>query len=193
MVSKSAKILNQNQQKVFLSYLETTRNPIRNKVIFLLSHKAGLRSSEIAKILWKMVLDSEGRIADTIHLEDAICKRGSGGVLPIPKDLRMALQALYDLREPSPDHNIIYSEKGRRMTAQSITNFFWTSYAQMGFIGSSSHSGRRYYICQIARKVSLVGGSMVDCMRLARHSSLAMTQRYVDANSDAAKKVVEMI
>lgn len=34
---------------------------------------------------------------------------------------------------------------------------------------------------------------LLGSMRLARHSSLAMTQRYVGANSDAAKNVVEML
>lgn len=193
MASRQAKILSSTQIKATLSYLETSRNPERNRTIFLLSHKAGLRSCEIAKIKWHMVMDADGRLSDTIHLEDGISKKGGGGQLPIPKDLGAALQALFDLRQPVPADNIIYSERGRRMSAQSVTTMLWLLYRDLGFVGASSHSGRRFYITQIARKVSSVGGSMRECQLLARHSSLSVTQRYVDVNTSAARQVVELI
>lgn len=193
MTTRQAKILSSNQIKATIAYLENSRNPERNRAIFLLSHKAGLRSCEIAKIKWHMVMDSEGRLSDTIHLEDGISKKGGGGMLPVPRDLGAALQALYDLCSPLPADNIIYSERGRRMTAQSVTTMLWLLYRDLGFVGASSHSGRRFYITQIARKVSSVGGSMRDCQMLARHSSLSITQRYVEVNTSAARQVVELI
>ena len=35
-----------------------------------------------------------------------------------------------------------------------------------------------------------VGGSLLDVQSLARHSSLQMTQRYIEVSEDAMKKVV---
>ena len=86
--------------------------------------------------------------------------------------------------------NIIKTGRGKAMSAQVITNWFFTLYRDLGFEGCSSHSGRRTAITRWARNISQVGGSMRDVQALARHSSLALTQRYVEKNSDAMKAVV---
>lgn len=49
-LNKQAKILTPKQQELALSYLERTRYPLRNKIIFMLSYKAGLRAKEIANL-----------------------------------------------------------------------------------------------------------------------------------------------
>ncbi len=59
-IGKQAKILNAKQQTMVLAYLENTRYPLRNKIMFLLSFKAGLRAKEISQLTWSMVCDSEG-------------------------------------------------------------------------------------------------------------------------------------
>ena len=41
-LNKQAKILTPKQQELTLSYLERTRYPLHNKIIFMLSYKAGL-------------------------------------------------------------------------------------------------------------------------------------------------------
>jgi integrase/recombinase XerD len=48
MPGKQAKILSEDDLQDLLVYASTTRNPIRNRVIVLLSAKAGLRAGEIA-------------------------------------------------------------------------------------------------------------------------------------------------
>ena len=57
----------------------------------------------------------------------------------------------------------------------------------------SSHSGRRTLITNAARKISLVGGSLRDVQMLAEHSSLAVTQRYIEGDGEAQGKVVELV
>ena len=91
------------------------------------------------------------------------------------------------------DDFIIKSNRGKKMSAQSIVNLFWNLYKRLGFTGCSSHSGRRTFITNAARKISSVGGSMRDVQMLARHSSLSMTQRYIEADVEAQKKVVQLI
>jgi integrase/recombinase XerD len=66
-------------------------------------------------------------------------------------------------------------------------NIFWRWYGDLGFDGYSSHSGRRTFITKAARKISTVGGSMRDTQMLARHTSLNMTMRYVEADKDAMR------
>jgi integrase len=70
---------------------------------------------------------------------------------------------------------------------------FWHWYRDLGFTGCSSHSGRRTFITNAARKISTVGGSMRNVQMLARHSSLNMTQQYVEADKNAMRKVVDLV
>jgi integrase/recombinase XerD len=49
-------------------------------------------------------------------------------------------------------------------------------YGDLGFVGCSSHSGRRTLITNVARKISTVGGSLKDVQQLAGHANLQTTQ-----------------
>ena len=66
-------------------------------------------------------------------------------------------------------------------------------YADVGLLGCSSHSGRRTLITNAAKKISSVGGSLRDVQMLAGHSSLAVTQRYIEGDGEASVKVVDLI
>src|SRR2546425_388209 len=55
MQGKQAKIVSPTQERAILGYLVTTRYPARDRVMFLLSMKAGLRAKEMASLTWAMV------------------------------------------------------------------------------------------------------------------------------------------
>lgn len=193
-LGKQAKTLTKHQQAALLSYLKTTRHPKRNKVIFMLSIRAGLRSREIASITWSMITDAQGELSDAIKLQNSAAKGKSGGVIWMNKDLR---QALYDykatLNHINADDRVIRTERSPNTSPQVIVNMFQNWYRKLGFDGCSSHSGRRTFITNAARKISTVGGSIRDVQALARHSSLQMTQRYIECDVEAQKKVVQLI
>lgn len=67
------------------------------------------------------------------------------------------------------------------------------SYADPGLLGCLSHSGRREFITNAVRKNSTVGCSLRNVQMLAGHSSLAVTQRYIDGDSEARKKIVDLV
>ncbi len=52
MQGKQAKMLSLTQERAILGYLATTRYPHRDRVMFLLSIKAGLRAKEMAHSSW---------------------------------------------------------------------------------------------------------------------------------------------
>ena len=79
MSGKQAKILSDHQFKCLLFFASNTRNPIRDRLIVLLSVKAGLRAGEIAKLTWDMVLDPTGEIGDVIELRDCAAKKKAAG------------------------------------------------------------------------------------------------------------------
>ena len=79
------------------------------------------------------------------------------------------------------------------MTAVSIVNWFAGAYRAIGVAGCSSHSGRRTFVTRAARLVHTAGGSLRDVQLLAGHRSIQTTQRYIDGDTDAQRKLVSMI
>jgi integrase len=199
---KQAKVLSAAQIRTTLQFLSTTRNPERDTVIFLLSTKSGLRAKEIASITWQMVTDSDGDISDAIAIQDIASKGKGGRTIPLNKDLKAALVNLKALAAAKRakkgftfelSANVVTSERGSRMSANSIAHWFKRLYENLGFDGCSSHSGRRTAITNWARNVSRVSGSLRDVQSLAGHSSLGMTQLYIAENADAKQKLVDLV
>lgn len=193
VAGKQAKTLSAAQIRTALSYLATTRNSDRDVVMFLLSVRAGLRACEIAGATWTMVMASDGQISDVLALENRIAKMRSGRTIPLSNDLKAALEVLHTKRAPASSQRIIYSERRDGLDAATVAQRFFHLYQRLGFVGCSSHSGRRTFVTQCARKISLVGGSLRDVQLLAGHADLTTTSAYIDADPEAAKKVVNMI
>lgn len=61
-LGKQAKPLTKGPIDAMVSYLAKTRHPTRNRLIFLLSIRVGLRAREIALLTWSMVTDAEGKV-----------------------------------------------------------------------------------------------------------------------------------
>ncbi len=192
MAGRQAKILSETTYKDLLVFAATTRHPVRNRLIVLLSVKAGLRASEIANLTWDMVLEPGGAIGCVIELRDWAAKKGSGRLIPIHPDLNAALIAWQKVVKHA-DAVIASGAWWRRMTAVSIVNWFAKAYRAIGVEGCSSHSGRRTFITRAARLVPKSGGSLRDVQLLAGHQSILTTQRYIDGDSDAQRKLVAMI
>ena len=190
-LTKQAKTLTGRQTAHLQAFLQQTRYPLRNRVILLLSVKAGLRAKEIAALTWDMLTDAEGNLGSAIHLRNEASKGRSGRVIPLNRDLRQALQELFQARGASP--YVITSERSQKTSAAVIVNLFAGWYRTLGFQGCSSHSGRRTFITGAARKISTVGGSLRDVQMLAGHAALSTTQRYIEADVEAQRKVVDLI
>jgi len=192
-LGKQAKTLSKGQVDAMLAYLSTTRHPERNRLIFLLSVKAGLRAKEIARLNWLMTNDSQGEIGWIIYLLDSASKGKSGRIIPLNEDLRNALIEYRDRVMSFAGPLVISTERGLFTSPQAIVNMFQRWYRHLGFVGCSSHSGRRTFITNAARKISTVGGSLKDVQELAGHSNLRTTQRYIDANPEAQVRVVGLV
>jgi integrase len=191
MLGRQAKTLSSADVADLLVFASCTRNPLRNRVIVLLSAKAGLRAGEIASLTWDMVLGPVGQISGIIELRDHAAKKGSGRVIPMHRVLRSALA---DLR-PVAAHSqyVVTSERGGPIKPLSIVVWFNRAFKNIGLKGCSSHSGRRTFVTRAARLVHKVGGSLRDVQLLAGHRSIQTTQRYIDGDSDAQRKLVSMI
>jgi integrase len=191
MAGKQAKTLSGDHIDDLLFFAEHCRHPLRNRLIVLLSVKAGLRAAEIAKLTWDMVLGPSSAVGMTIELQDKIAKKRGGRSIPLHAELRDALIAARKLC--SGQGPIIRSERGGAMTPMSIVVWFSRAYQMLGFDGCSSHSGRRTFITRAARAVHNAGGSLRDVQLLAGHRSIQTTQSYIDGDSDAQRRLVSLI
>jgi integrase/recombinase XerD len=195
-IGRQAKIPSEHQQQALLAWLETRKHADRNRLIVLLSYKAGLRAKGIAALKWSMVMSADGDIGDHIHLTNEASKGKSGRIIALNKDLKKQLIKVKEIEGitiAGARKSVIQTQRGLGTSAQVIVNSFGEWYQKLGFVGCSSHSGRRSVITQAARKASLVGGSLRDVQALAGHASLTTTSRYIETNAEAQSKLVNIV
>lgn len=198
-MGKQSKTLNKSQIEMMRTFLRSKRNGLRNETIFLLSVKGGLRSKEISQLSWKEVCDSNGEVDTHINLTNRSSKGLSGRIIPINKDLRKNLIELLDQQQRmfrSFNLNtsfVVRTERSPFTTSQTVVNMFQSWYGKLGLLGCSSHSGRRTFITETSKRISLVGGSLRDIQMMVGHRSLQTTQRYIEGDSESQKKVVDLI
>lgn len=192
MRGQPAKILRPADFRRLLAACGHSRQPERNRVIVLLSVRAGLRACEIAALQWDMVLTARGEVANVLELPGWAAKKGGGRRVPMHADLKLALRRLKKA-VGATDGPVIVSERGGRMTAKSVVNHFARTYTAIGLQGCSSHSGRRTFITYAARLIHKAGGSLRDVQELAGHRSIKTTQGYIEGDGDAQRRLIRLL
>ena len=125
------------------------------------------------------------RIFLALNRDHEASKGKSRPIIALNKELKKQLikaREIDGINIADAGRSIIKTQRGQGTTAQVIVNSFAEWYRKLGFVGCSSHSGRRSFITQAARKASLVGGSLRDVQALAGHASL--TRRTVRRRQD---------
>jgi len=192
-MTQPAKVLAPNDLRGLLRCAGRTRYANRNTLIVLLSFKAGLRACEIAGLTWSMVLGPDGRIAACVTVAGTIAKNGRGRRIPMHPDLKRALKVHHMEQGRCAAGPVIQSQRGQHFTPRGIVNWFAAAYYETGLDGCSSHSGRRTFITNAAKLVSKTGGSLRDVQELAGHRALSTTERYIECDRDAQRKLVRML
>jgi integrase len=191
MPGRQAKLIAPSMLRKMLAHVRHSSTPARDRVIILLSVKAGLRAAEIAQLDWSMVLDPEGRVGHLINVHDAIAKKRSGRRIPMHPHLRRALLVLW--RTGDAKGPIVRSGRSGAMRPNSIVNWYVSLFAELGFEGCSSHSGRRTFITVAARNLHRAGCSLRDVQLLAGHCSIDLTQRYIEGFTAGQRKLVTLL
>ncbi|RYG87859.1 MAG: site-specific integrase [Alphaproteobacteria bacterium] len=191
MPGRQAKLITERISRRALGALDSRQSNKRDRVIFLLSLRAGLRACEISGLDWSMVTDATGRVGRQLAIHDRIAKKEGGRRIPLHPQLRAALAELGRGRRRTGA--IVQSQRSERMTPNSIVNWFVELYAEIGATGCSSHSGRRTFITHAARQAHKAGASLRDVQLLAGHRSIEVTQGYIDGDSDAQRRLVSLL
>ncbi len=193
MERRPAKVLEPGDVRLLLTHAALQRYPERNNVLVLLSVRAGLRACEMAGLEWPMVLGTDKRVSSQLTIARGIAKMGSGRIIPVHRELKQALRALHVAEGRPIVGPVVRSERGGRMTAASVVNWFARLYAQLDLVGCSSHSGRRTFITSSARLLAKTGGSLRDIQELAGHRALTTTERYIQGDRDAQRRLISLL
>ena len=193
MFGKQAKVFLPRHFNRLLTVAGKGRFPQRDRMMVLLATRAGLRACEIARLTWGMVLDANGKVSGSLDVRSSIAKRGSGRRVPLHPQLKAALVRWLSSRPPemrTPDSHVLPSLRGGALRPNSIVNWFVAKCREAGLEGCSSHSGRRTFITNAARRAHRAGASLRDVQMLAGHRSIETTQVYIDGDTDAQRRLV---
>ena len=196
MIGKQAKVLSGRNVKMLLVVAGRGRLPNRDRLMVLLAVRAGLRACEIARLTWVMVLDADHRVGHVIDVRGSIAKRGAGRRIPMHANVRRALTVLKARRPKRAidlDEIVLPSLRGGALKPNSVVNWFIARCREAGLTGCSSHSGRRTFITNAARRAHWAGASLRDVQVLAGHRSIETTQGYIDGDTLAQRRLVSMI
>ena len=181
-MSKQAKVLNEQEFKKLLKVCELTRYKERNRMIVMLSFMLGLRAVEIAKLRVSNVISETNEAMDMIVLDKTQTKGNKRQTIIVNKRLKQELLK-YIVRYPNLiEHKegfLLKTQKGN-FNSQTIQNLFRHLYELANIPQASSHSGRRTFITKLSEN----GVAVPIIQKLARHSSLATTQRYIEVSDD---------
>ncbi|WP_146347009.1 tyrosine-type recombinase/integrase [Phaeobacter marinintestinus] len=188
---KQAKVLTKAELKRVLALCESAQNGHRNRIAILLSHHAGLRVGEIATLVWSDILDREERVKAVFYLKAENTKAGEARQVHLNQTLQKQLKGFYHTlnRFHRVSDPVVQSQKGGPFPANSLCQLFRRIYAAAGIDDATSHSGRRWFITQLAHS----GVSPKVIMELAGHKQLTTTQRYIQVDDRMKQQAVELL
>jgi integrase/recombinase XerD len=196
-----AKVLTEKEIKKVIKVIESKRHASRNRCMFMMTHMSGARISEVASLRICDVLASDGGIKSEVYLSALQTKGSKGRTLYLSDKLReeinLYLKTRFKLKDLLPVtmtdtvRALFTNQKDcqRGFSASTACQMFHYWYKEAKIEGASSHSGRRGFITNLANK----GVHVRILQELAGHSSIAVTQKYIDVNQDKLRIAVAML
>lgn len=190
-----ARVLSTEDEENVVKYLkENTKFSNRNIAMFLLTVKVGLRAVEVSGLRWHCILEKSHKIRKKVFIPAMISKGKYGEFeIKIAPKLKEYLELHYHDSFTKMNEYIFLTRHGGKFSANYVAILLYRIYQNLEMPGYSSHSGRRTFITRVGRAISKKGGSMIDVMKLARHTSMASTQRYMEGNVSAQEGVIKYI
>lgn len=196
-----AKVLTDKEIKKVVKVIDSKRHATRNRCMFLLTHGSGMRVGEVASLRICDVLASDGSIKSEVYLSAVQTKGNKGRTVYLSDKMReeisLYLKTRFKLKDLLPvtmtdtARALFTNQKDcqRGFSASTACQMFHYWYKEAKIEGASSHSGRRGFITNLANK----GVHVRILQELAGHSSIAVTQKYIDVNQDKLRIAVGML
>ena len=176
-----------------------TRTELRDRAMLYLQYATGMRAGELSALDVEDVLN-QGSIRREFRLgvEDTKYCRARTIFLESPKAIAALLAYLRHRRADlgfAGDEPLFVGQKlsrregSRRLSPNSVVQVFGRMYDRAGVVGASSHSGRRWFMTELAR----LGVHPRIIQERAGHASLATTQRYIEVTPDQERRAVKAL
>lgn len=211
MAQKRAKTLTPEQLDMLLADIEENSTmPIRDRLIALLSFKAGLRVAEITKIKVSHMTDAEGKIGKTINIFSNVAKGGKAErQIPMHPEIKKALadfmkaypgvQTIAISSQPFrwrarivPGMKCPKDVRIRPMQVNALTQYVSRMFDRFGLPEATSHSGRRTFGTTLARSCNRFHNSLKDVQILLGHRRLETTESYLEPSDDVSAMVAAL-
>ena len=185
--------LNNEQHKEFMFFLDNTRHAKRDKLIHLLTYRAGMRIGSIAQLKISDIVDTSAKVKTVIVLKRCITKghKTTMAYISHPELQTAIVEYLATLKLPrarAPDI-LFVTQKGYPLTPNVASQIMLKHYTNAGFEGSSAHGGRASFATNCLKN----GIDIVALSKLMSHTSLNTTMRYVRHNQEELSEMVSKI
>lgn len=188
---KQAPVLTDRDKQRVLQHIARSSYSARNRCMIQLSWLAGMRVGEIAALNIGDVIGLHGEVRSEIQLKAAQTEGDKARTVLLNSQLRGEIGSYATTLGKSSERSqpLIVSKSGKRFSANGLCQVMLHLYDAAGLDRATSHSGRRTFITTLAHK----GINVRVLAALAGHSSISITQRYIDLNENVMRAAVEMV
>ena len=184
-----ARVLNPQELRRVLDHVATRRHSARNRAMLLLTHYAGMRVGEVAALRINDVLNSDNTIKSEVRLMPDQTKGKHARTVYLNERMQKELASyIRCLRIKDTARPLFYTQKQSGFSANSLAQYFFYLYRNVGLDGASSHSGRRSFLTGLANK-----GTAIHILKsLAGHRNISTTASYLYSNPSQLRAAVEL-
>ena len=185
-----ARVLNPQELRRVLDHVATRRHSARNRAMLLLTHYAGMRVGEVAALCINDVLNSDNTIKSEVRLMPDQTKGKHPRTVYLNERMQKELASyIRCLRIKDTARPLFYTQKQSGFSANSLAQYFFYLYRNVGLDGASSHSGRRSFLTGLANK-----GTAIHILKsLAGHRNISTTASYLYSNPSQLRAAVELV
>ena len=187
----TAKVLSELEVKRVYKAIQLGTHKERNRLIFSFGLNAGLRSCELCNLKISDVIDDGNKVKQVINLKKEQVKGNKSNSIYISDKLKKEILR-YITTQPGKLTNrndwLFKTQKRTQFKAQSMQLLIKTVCENANVFDVTSHSLRRTFITGLSNK--MINARVIQ--KLARHSSLTITQLYIECNDEQLIKAVNV-
>jgi integrase/recombinase XerD len=186
IMSKQAEVLSPDEFKRLLKIVSASKHAKRDTLLVLMSYGLGLRAVELAALKIHQVLNENGKVRETLQLVRTKGDKKRTLYLSEPRIKKAILEYIEERKIISEKKRTIFSiqqalflsQKHGQFTNKTLARRFDIIYREAGFVGVTSHSGRRTFATNLIEQ----GVDIKAVSTLMGHSNIQMTAQYVQNN-----------
>jgi site-specific recombinase XerC len=176
--------------RVFASIDAHSPSPIIDRLMVLLTLRAGLRPCEVAGLQIRTLLTASGELLDYILVMPGTAKRGRQRTIPMHPELREALLRFLDEYPQAERIALRFDPQGHIIyrSIAAVTQRYKTIYVRAGLQGYSAMSGRHSFATGLHR----LSVPALDIQRLLGHKRLSTTSIYLRPDDVSAEVIGQL-